>query len=232
MTSASRVALFTSRFLPYSQTFVYDEIRFHERYDVDVFTARRANVDRFQHARVFTGGPLYRLFNISPRFNRMLGTGAYGLIHAHFGLAGTRAGGFAHRHSLPLVITFHGYDVPLLTSLRRFTPEYWGYALAARRTMLQRMTLGLCASEELFHMMRDYGVPAERLRVWRLGIDLDQFSPGVRSPDEPSIVMIGRFVEKKGFSGYLALRLRARDRPRVPLDHSSGGGGGENTPGC
>jgi glycosyltransferase involved in cell wall biosynthesis len=195
-----RVALFVSSFLPYSQTFIHDEIRFHQRYAVDVFTARRANPDCFPHASIHVAGPLYRWLNVSPRFTRELRSGRHDLVHAHFGVGGARAAGFARRAGLPLVITFHGYDVPLLTSLRRLTPEYWGYALLARRT-LRQMTLGLCASEELYEMLRDYGVPAERLRIWRLGVDLERFSAGERDPDDPTVMMIGRFVEKKGF-GY------------------------------
>jgi len=194
-----RVALFTNNFLPYSQTFIHDEIHQHRRYEVEVFTARRMNQDRFPHAPIHVGGWLYRLFSVSRRFAARLRTGRFDLIHAHFGVAGARAAGFARRTRLPLVITFHGYDVPLLTSLRRFTPEYWGYALVARRTVLERMTLGLCASEELYEMLRDYGVPRDRLRIWRLGIDLGRFSPGERDRGEPTVAMIGRFVEKKGF---------------------------------
>jgi colanic acid/amylovoran biosynthesis glycosyltransferase len=126
MPAARKVALFASSYLPYSQTFIHDEIRFHRRYQVDVFAARRVSCDRVAHEPVYLGGPFYRLFNMSPRPTRRLRTGGYDLIHAHVGVGGARAGSFARRAKLPLVITFHGYDVPLLTSLRRFTPEYRG----------------------------------------------------------------------------------------------------------
>jgi glycosyltransferase involved in cell wall biosynthesis len=193
-----KVALFSSKFLPLSQTFVHDEIRFHRRYDVEVFTGVRMNADLYPFEPVHVGGLPYRLFNFAPSFTRRLRRGDFSLVHAHFGLGGTRAAGFARRAGLPLVITFHGYDVPLLTSSRRFTPEYWGYALTAQRT-LARMALGLCASEELRALLVEYGVPEDRLRVWRLGIDLDAFGVGARDPHRPRVTMIGRFVEKKGF---------------------------------
>lgn len=217
MAEARKVALFASTFLPYSQTFIHDEIRFHRRYAVEVFTTARQNADRFPHEPVHVGGWLYRTANVSWRFRRLLARGGFSLVHAHFGLGGARASGFARRANLPLVITFHGYDVPLLTSLRRYTPEYWGYALAARRTLLERMTLGLCASEELHEMLRDYGVPKDRLRVWRLGIDLEKFAPGARA-DEPQVIMIGRFVEKKGFEyGLRAFADQVRRGARARL---------------
>lgn len=196
--SLPRVGVFTTTFLPYSQTFIHDELRFHTRYRAEVFTSWRANQASFPYEPVHCGGRIYKYLNLAPAFTRRLKRG-FSLVHAHFGVGGARAAGFARRAKLPLVITFHGYDVPLLTSLRRFTPEYWGYALTARKTMLRSMTLGLCASEELREMLLDYGVPADRLRIWRLGIDLEKFAPGARDPAQPSVVMIGRFVEKKGF---------------------------------
>ena len=45
--AADAVALFNTRFLPYSQTFVYEEIRRHERYAVEVFCRSRLLPERF-----------------------------------------------------------------------------------------------------------------------------------------------------------------------------------------
>lgn len=195
-----KVALFASTFLPYSQTFIFDEISRPRRYDLEVFATTREHADRFPFEPVHVGDWRYRKLNLSPDFARRLGRG-FSLVHAHFGIAGCRAAPFARGARLPLVITFHGYDVPLLTSVHRFRPEHLGYALTAGRTLRDDMTLGLCASEELYEMLRDYGVPAARLRVYRLGIDLAGFAPAPPAAPRavPEVVMIGRFVEKKGF---------------------------------
>jgi len=194
-----KVALFASTFLPYSQTFIFDEISRPRRYGVEVFAAARQHAERFPFEPVHVGDWRYRTLNLAPGFTRRLRDGGFDLVHAHFGLAGCRAAPFARAARLPLVITFHGYDVPLLTSVHRWRPEHLGYALTARRTVREDMTLGLCASEELYEMLRDYGVPAARLRVYRLGIDVDAFTPGRRDGDVAEVIAIGRFVEKKGF---------------------------------
>ena len=47
-----RVALFSTNSLEYSQTFVYDEVRAHDRYAVEVFSAQRLNRDRFPYEPV------------------------------------------------------------------------------------------------------------------------------------------------------------------------------------
>jgi glycosyltransferase involved in cell wall biosynthesis len=200
-----RVAVFTARFLPYSETFVHDELRAHTRYEAHVFCTWRHHADRFPYPHVFAGGGLYACTRVSARFDRQLAEGRYALAHAHFGTGAVYAVPFARRHRLPLVVTFHGFDVPLLASAERLYPKYWPYALLGP-TVLRHMALGLCASNELYELLRELGVPAERLRLHRIGIDLDRFghldhdgSASTRDEKaEPLVVMIGRFVPKKG----------------------------------
>jgi len=194
----SRVAVFTERFLPYSQTFIHDELLAHRRYRADVFCGRRLNQDRFPYQPVFSAGRWFEWTRIAPALDRRLADGGHALIHAHFGGGGIYALPFARRHRLPLVVTFHGYDVPLLASGERLYPKYWAYGLLAP-AVLREMTLGLCASVELYELLRELGVPAWRLRVHPLGIDVERFVPGPRAEDgEPLVVMAGRFVAKKG----------------------------------
>jgi glycosyltransferase involved in cell wall biosynthesis len=200
-----RVAVFSTCFLPYSKTFVFDELNGHTRYEADVFCARRQLADRFPYPRVFTGGRLYEYTRVSPAFDRRFASGDYALIHAHFGTDAVHAVPFARRHGLPLVVTFHGFDVPLLASGERLYPINWPYALLGP-SVLRQMALGLCASVELRELLGELGVPPEKLRVHRLGIDLDRFVPGVRrDEDEPLVAMVARFVPKKG----LAYGIRA-----------------------
>jgi colanic acid/amylovoran biosynthesis glycosyltransferase len=195
----SRVALFCTNFLPYSQAFVYEEIQNHARYEVEVFAWRRFFPDRFPFAHVHMANPMYIVTRRSPGFDRVLRNGRFDLIHAHFGPGGTYARPFAARHRLPLVVTFHGYDVPLLRSYQRFLPLHWPYAVSGPR-LLHEMTLGLCASNELRELLIGMGVPEARLVLCQLGVDLSAFKPAARDPNLRRVVMIGRFVEKKGFA--------------------------------
>jgi glycosyltransferase involved in cell wall biosynthesis len=193
-----RVALFCTNFLPYSMTFVHEQIRGHLRYAVEVFAWRRQFPDRFPYEPVHLAEPPYILTRNSARFARLFESGRFDLVHAHFGPGGSYAQPFAERAGLPLVVTFHGYDVPLLDSLERLLPQHWPYAVRGP-ALLRKMTLGLCASRELYDMLIARGVPAAKLRVYRLGIDLSRFQPGAKAEHETLVVMIGRFVAKKGF---------------------------------
>jgi len=191
------VALFSTNFLEYSQTFVHEEITHHERYEVDVFCRKRHLADSFPFPRVHVGGSLYGATRQSLRFHRVFQQRRFALVHGHFGTGACYAVPYASRYQLPLVVTFHGYDVPLLSSSERFQPKHWAYAACAPG-MLEAMTLGLCASRELFELLLDVGVPRARLRLYHLGIDLGAFVRGPRHP-VPRVVMVGRFIEKKGF---------------------------------
>jgi len=198
MPDVPRVAVFTGQFLAYSQTFIYQELRHHSRYQAEVFCWRRVNETQFPYAPVNLGGRLYHYTRYSPHFDARFESQHYAVVHAHFGTVGISALRYAQKFRRPLIITFHGRDVPLLTSWKRFTPRHWGYAALGRRA-LKRMSLGLCASVELRDMLLRLGMPAERLRVFPLGVDLQRFEGMECDRAGRRVVMIGRFVEKKGF---------------------------------
>ncbi len=212
----SRVALFCTNFLPYSQSFVFEELQHHERYEAEVFCWRRFFPDRFPYAPLYQANPAYIATRKSPLFDRVIENGRFDLIHAHFGPGGTYARPFAVRHKLPLVVTFHGYDVPLLQSRLRLLPLHWPYAWSGPK-LLRDMTLGLCASIELRDMLIGMGVAPERLVLSQLGVDLSAFQPAERDPALLRVIMIGRFVEKKGFAYGIQAFARAVSQVKTPV---------------
>lgn len=195
--SPRRLALFCTNFLHTSQVFVYEQLRQYRRWQADVFAWRRFNPDRFPWPRVCLAEPTYVVRGRSRRFARAFAERGFDVVHAHFGPAGAYARHFAQQNAVPLVVTFHGYDVPLLTSPRRFLPLHLPYA-AGSGAMLREMSLGICASIELKQMLGALGVDEAKLRVHRLGIDLERFRFRA-DHEEQKVVMVGRLVEKKGF---------------------------------
>lgn len=224
----ARVALFADLFLPYSQTFIFDELRHHRRYDVEVFCRRRLNQDRFIHEHVHEAeagagvrgkleGWMYRSLCVSPRVMRALRGGSFDLLHAHFGTGCIRALPAQAALGLPLICTFHGYDVPLLLSRRRFEPRWWQY-WAMSKWMLHSLDRFLAASEELAGLLVSLGAPRDRVKVWRLGVELP---PRVEPRQGPlrKIMLVGRFVEKKGFAyGIEAFCRAAKKHEQIALE--------------
>jgi glycosyltransferase involved in cell wall biosynthesis len=192
-----RAAVFSTNFLDYSQTFVHQEVTHHARYQVEVFCRKRMYPERFPFEPVHEGGAWYGLSRHSGAFHQRIRDGQFDVVHGHFGTGSLYALPYVRAQNLPLVVTFHGYDVPLLTESRRFLPQNWLYALLAP-SLWRWLTLGLCASRELLELLVSAGIARERLRLYQLGIDLGAFSRAAPTP-VARVVMIGRFVEKKGF---------------------------------
>lgn len=210
-----KVALFSTNFLEYSQTFVYDEVRSHDRYEVHVFTSRRLNADRFPYEPVHVAPdsqrPLYRSLTLCPAFDRVFRRERFDLIHAHFGPGAVYALNFAVRHRLPLVVTFHGYDVPILLTRDRFRPPNWRYWLTSP-LLFRRIDRFLAASKDLQSLLLLLGADPERVFLYQLGVDVPRYHREPVARDELEVLMIGRFVEKKGH--VYALRALAAARAR------------------
>src|SRR5919202_177994 len=118
-----RVALFSTNFLEYSQTFVHEEITHHRDYTIEVFCRKRHLPETFPFEPVYVGGATYWVTRESLAFHRAFRRRRFDLVHAHFGTGACYAVPYARRYRLPLVVTFHGYDVPLLLSSERLLPQ-------------------------------------------------------------------------------------------------------------
>ena len=226
-----KVAVFASRFLPYSQPFIYDEVTHHQRYVAHVFARERLNADRFPFEPLYClAGPLadegwrghveaavYRTTTFSPRFASIIRNGRFSLLHGHLGAAACYALPYASRFDLPLVVTFHGFDVAVLLSRERLLPRHWPY-WALSKWLLRRADLLLPVSEDLASLLVQLGAPDHRIRVHRLGTNTDVEPRADRGDGLVRIIMVGRFVQKKGFDdGIRAFAMAARDFPGARL---------------
>ena len=207
-----RVAKLTTDFLSVSETFIHDEVESHQRYQAEVLTLRRQNQDRFPvsvpvHAlspgRGIPGAletALCRATTLSPTFQRLCRARAFDLVHAHFGTGGVYAIPYRRSGRRPLVVTFHGHEVPLLLSRRRFEPKHWGYWLLSQ-WLLRRADRMLAVSPTMVQQLVSLGAPASRVHLFDLGIRLPA-TYSLDRPDSPDlpiqVLMVGRFVEKKG----------------------------------
>lgn len=117
------------------------------------------------------------------------------LVHSHFGPVGWRDSAPVALLALPHVVTFYGFDV---AKLPRIHPEW----RARYRDLFHEVSLVLCEGEHMAAEIVNLGCPQRKVRVHRLGIELEKFrySARRRSANEAfRVLMAARFREKKGF---------------------------------
>ncbi len=139
-----------------------------------------------------------------------------GLIHAHFGVEGVYAQPLARTLDVPLITTFHGFDATTSTRnlLGSRKPSWITYVL--RRAELAREgRLFLCVSEYIRRRVIALGFPESRTLVHYIGVDTSEIVPPADRRGRPTILHVGRLVEKKGARDLLLAFAR------LPRRHSS-----------
>ena len=204
MATTRNIALFSTSFLAYSQTFIYDEIKAHsENYNIEVFCKNRMNETRFPYSSFHCPKNKFSKFfyenaGFWPPFSKVFKNKKFDLIHAHFGTGAVYALHYAKKFNIPLVVTFHGNDVACLFGPGRKHPSQWRYNILIKK-IIDQMSLGLVVSKELMELLKNIGCPEEKMQHFRLGIDTSAFKPTSKEKsDITNFLLIGRFTEKKG----------------------------------
>ncbi len=115
------------------------------------------------------------------------------LLHIYFGHTGVHLLPFIEKSKLPCLVSFHGADV----MPREDRPNY----LTNLKKLLHVIPLVLARSESLADRLRAMGCPAEKIRINRTGIPLDQLKAVDRSTRENvplRFIQACRLIEKKG----------------------------------
>jgi glycosyltransferase involved in cell wall biosynthesis len=132
------------------------------------------------------------------------------LIHAHFGPDATHILPVAQKLQVPLVVTFHGYDVT--TSDEALAEQSLMLRLYVRRRESLRQTGAafLCVSDFIRRKLVAKGFPEDRTHVHYLGVDTKFFSADTSVIRKKLVLFVGRLVENKG----CAFLLRAMSAVR------------------
>jgi colanic acid/amylovoran biosynthesis glycosyltransferase len=130
------------------------------------------------------------------------------LVHAHFGPIGCEMVAIARATGVPLVTSLYGVDAAVLPYLPEWREPY------AR--LFRDGDLFLAEGPEMLKKIVAAGAPRQRTVLQPIAIDLAKYprwSPPV-ADTAPSVLFVGRFVEKKGLLD--AIGAFARARRRVP----------------
>lgn len=126
------------------------------------------------------------------------------IVHSHFGIDSILGLELATRLGVPLVATFHGYDVFRSDlCLRR-----QGYAAASyvrhRSELADRCTRFIAVSRHVATALSRSGFPESRIIQHYIGVDTQFFRPPAQPTRSPIVLFIGRLVRSKGADHLIA----------------------------
>lgn len=198
------LAIVIKKYLPLSETFIYEQIKNLRAFKPVILTEKKENLDLFPYKPLFSldSFPKFRIFledfqrgmGIRSRyFEEVLSRNKVRLVHAHFGFMGIYILPLCRKLEIPLITHFHGLDVSAL--LRE--PFY----LSRLRNLFAKGDLFIVVSQAMRKDVEGLGCPPEKISLHYGGIDLDKFKfhPRKPSPGKIRILMCGRLTRGKGF---------------------------------
>jgi len=208
------VIVYKSRLLPYSETFIREQVRmlcgWRGILAGDAMVRKGLALDGLD---VRLLGYRHRIAQrlatrISPLLiwswpkMRALKAERADLLHIHFATDAYRIWPLARKLNLPTLVTLHGYDIN--------THRSWWEAGEAGREM-RHFPAGLLklAQDPRVHFIAvskamrqsaiEFGLPEDKITVSHIGVDTRAFTPGPKPiAARRDILYVGRLVEKKG----------------------------------
>ena len=184
-----RIAFVRLRYLPPTETFIYEELKNIKRYKPIVFTQKKMNIKRFPYRHIV------KLPKNTKNMKRVLKKNRVRLIHARYGLAGVELMKVKKKLGVPMLTSFHGFDLPAKINLR----DSYQRKLPTLFRIGDRFTV---PSRQMKRLLIRRGCPARKISVQYSGIDLRKFSYKKRPKKTKGIrlLAVARLNEKKGLT--------------------------------
>jgi glycosyltransferase involved in cell wall biosynthesis len=208
------VIVYKSRLLPYSETFIREQVRMLSSWRgilagdgiarkglaLDGLEVRLLGYRHRLAQRIANQSSPYLIWSW-PRLRALKAEHA-DLLHIHFATDAYRIWPLARQLNLPTLITLHGYDINTYRS-------WWEAGHGGRQ--MRKFPAGLvklaqdgrvrfiAVSKAIRQSAIDFGLPEEKITVSHIGVDTTRFTPGPKPITERrDILYVGRLVEKKG----------------------------------
>lgn len=227
-----QVAIFTDKLLPLSQTFVLEQTR-----HVKNWKTRLIGLEYISNGIDLSGIDTKALYRKKPKNLQRLNAASYKLtrklfyqedvfqgtelIHAHFAPNGSLMVPIAEKLNIPLITTFHGYDILTNKSVISLRKDL-NHAMFARREdeLKEKGNLFIVVSGFLKQRALELGYPESRIKQHYIGVDVDTYAaycePEIR--DSNTVIFVGRLVEKKGVKYLLeAFKTVSQKNPLAKL---------------
>ena len=228
--SSPTALIFRKRLLSYSETFIADQGQFLPRYrpvycgyhqdDTGIGLIRKSPRVLLDQCSMLAGMDklLFRLeITANKSWLRQIRRHDPRLVHAHFFKDGLDGAKLAHRLGIPGLVTLHGHDI---TKRGNTQAQSKG-----NQQLFSRVDRVIAVSRFIADQALARGCPEDKLEQHYIGIDLDKFNQQKTETTEPSLLFVGRLVEKKGCTYILQAMEKLRHRfPELTLTLVGAGG--------
>ncbi|UGB38530.1 glycosyltransferase [Frateuria soli] len=208
------VIVYKSRLLPYSETFIREQVRMlsgwrgilagdgmvRKGLALDGLDVRMLGYrHRFARHLASLGSP-YLIWSWARL--RALKAERADLLHIHFATDAYRIWPLARQLDLPTLITLHGYDI---TTYRSWWEAGNGgrhmrkFPAGLLRLAQDRRVHFIAVSKAIRESAIEFGLPEDKITVRPIGVDTRRFTPGpIPIAARRDVLYVGRLVEKKG----------------------------------
>lgn len=203
MTHPPGVAIFRKSLLSYSETFIADQGQMlpvfrpvYCGYKIDKsgihMIAQSEKILLSDYSRTMPVSKFLFRKNLSGARNwvKAIARQSPDLIHAHFFNDGIDAVKLGAKLDTPVITTVHGHDVTKYQNASSQNRE--------NKNFIDRVDRVIAVSDFIARHALASGIPETKLVKHSIGIDLEKFNLEKQESEEPSIVFVGRLVEKKG----------------------------------
>lgn len=195
-------------YLPTTTNWIYNQIRYLERYEPVVYSNDVENLQTFPVKNLrslnFKKSSIsllkilnklwFETFHYYPTFLLSMFKDRPDVIHAHFGPSGYFFWRIKKFFNIPMITTFYGYDLSRLPVKRpRWKKRYVKLFNNCERFLVE--------GSHMKKKLAELGCPLEKIIVQHLGVNLEKIKFMPRKINENGSVKIftcGRFREKKG----------------------------------
>src|ERR1700742_500301 len=211
-----RVLIYKTDILPFSETFIRDQDRSYQRWNATLAGLRYTRqlslagintqllCDEAGPASWKVTNDLCRALWMLPAVvKRRVAAHRPDIIHAHFGASGVEIWPVARALGLPLLITLHGSDVSI--SAEWFRRGHAGTFMRLYPDRLLKVAAApnvhfIAISESVKRAAIRFGIPAEKVTVQYIGLDLAEWQAGRNGVSSRSrrVLFVGRLIECKG----------------------------------
>ena len=215
------VAHIRDTYLRQTETFIYDIYKRHKGVRPFFFCEKTANLDQFPAENIVAIEDSGKVSAMKEDVTRRLVGGfpfyakrakklGIELIHAHFGQTGYYALHAKREMNIPLITSFYGQDVFEVPATDKWKKRY--------EKLFSEGDLFLALSEDMKEDLVKRGCPEEKIRIYRLGIDLSDFNIFERpNRNRPVILTVARMVEKKGLEFLIKATTRLVIQQQLPV---------------